>query len=98
MILKTINNLIKEAINKPSIEVLDANRIDITDDIAIIAFRVPKITNVCPSGFHTDNSSGYCVANNKKGVPRPFIKRGSTCPTGYSVDATSGYCRDNKRK
>lgn len=98
MIIETINNLIKEAIDKPSIEVLDANRIDITDDIAMIVYKVPKLTDTCPTGFHTDNASGYCVANSSKGNRRPFIKRGLVCPSGYTTDATSGYCRDNKRK
>jgi hypothetical protein len=98
MINNVINNLIAEANNaKPSIEVLDKNRIDITSDVKVIGFKVPKLSNTCPNGFKTDKGSGYCVAINSK-ISKPFPKLGVTCPTGYTTDTTSGYCKRTNTK
>lgn len=97
MINQVINQLIVEAANKPSIEVLDGNRIDITSDVKVIGFKVPKLTNVCPNGFKTDKASGYCIAINSK-ISKPFPKLGTTCPSGYTTDTTSGYCKRTNTK
>jgi hypothetical protein len=95
MIIQRIHELIHEIKNKPSVEVLDGNRIDITSDVKIIGFKVPKLTNTCPVGFKTDKRSGYCIAVNSK-ISKPFPKLGTTCPTGYTSDTTSGYCKRTK--
>ena len=42
MIIENIQYLINEIQNKPSIEVLDKNRIDITNDVAMIIFKTPN--------------------------------------------------------
>jgi len=96
MIVKSIQDLIYEIKNKPSVEVLDGNRIDITSDVQVIGFKVPKLTNTCPVGFKTDKGSGYCIAVNSK-MQKPFPKLGTTCPTGYTTDTTSGYCKRTKK-
>lgn len=100
-----INEIILQVINEiqtnsktGSIELLNHNRIDVTDDIAYIAFRVPKLTNVCPSGFHPDSTSGYCISNSSKGVAKPYTKLGKTCPKGFVNDSASGYCRPSNKK
>lgn len=98
MITHNILNLIIETQTKnTSLEVLNHNRIDITDEVALIAFKVPKLTNVCPSGFHTDGNSGYCIANNLKGKPKPYYKLSNVCPKGTVSDSSSGYCKSIKK-
>lgn len=98
MINKNITDLITEIQAKPSsVEVLNHNRIDITNDVAMIAFKVPKLANVCPTGFHTDTTSGYCIANDIKGKPKPYFKLSNVCPKGTTSDSSSGYCKPIKK-
>jgi hypothetical protein len=59
---------------------------------AVLAAGVPKIGSSCPTGYHPDSSSGYCLPVPGRPVVKVVEQLGPVCPMGYRTDGSSGYC------
>ena len=59
----------------------------------VFSASVPKLSNLCPNGYRTDGSSGYCTPiSSSKPAPQVVPKLTNMCPNGYRTDGSSGYC------